>query len=1043
MTKKRVFELAKEYGLKGTDLAKKLKELGFEQVRNQMSALDDFELLQVQARLELAGMIPESKAPSETMSSKPLGMRRTPRKPVVETPVKTKRTEPPAQSTQLHSTQIHRAPAEPASTHPALEHAAEAHAHTTETVEAPAHRHVDTKHAVEDHTHPTSALRHDSAHTAPAVDHPISEAHESGAHAKHGGVHTVESEIEEAQREVVSQAMDSDGGADSASVLDTDVPNLETELISTEEPVETTEFVDSEVSADVEGAVETAADAAPDATAATADSASETGPSTKAPSPRMQPVGRHHGEPRPTRQAGRPAAKIVGRIDPALLKPQKPATPPKSTSAPHEKPKQATAEGGISVSGSDADVRPTLKHNRSRALTRSDVSQSRDRLTAAQLREKEQGRVRRLTGPQKGGLGTMTNRFGAPGTPGSAAAEKGSGRGATHSPERRSQIIVTPPITIRGLSEALGLKINDLMKTLLMQFQRMGVNPNTTLSEEDAKLLSLEHGFEIEVRAAVTAEEEIRADRKKIDAEDSGQLIFRAPVIAFLGHVDHGKTSLIDAIREKNVAGGEAGGITQHIGAYRVTTKSGHPITILDTPGHEAFTEMRKRGAQATDIVILVVAGDDGVMPQTEEAYSHAKAAGVPVIVALNKSDKATEQQKEKTISQLATMGLAPEMWRDVNWGGHTAIIETSATKKTGISELLERVALEAEVLDLKANPNRNPEGIVIEAQKSGQRGIVATLLVQKGTLRPGDIILAGAGYGRVRNVYDDRGRALDEAGPSMPIEVTGLSELPAAGDRFVIVDELNKASEAAGDRARKLRERERASQSRENVNLASLFSRIKESQQKEIRIVLKADVGGSLEVLKKQLDSLGAKDPHGNEIHVKVIHAQVGAITEADVNLAATSAGMVVGFNVIASDSVKKLGMRDDVEVRVYHVLYELLEDVKKAMHGLVAPIQREAVTGHAEVRATFRSSKFGTIAGCMVSDGFINRSSSLRVVRNGVVVYTGKLDSLRRVKEDVREVKAGFECGIKVAGYDDVKDGDVLEAFEIKEEKAMLTPV
>jgi translation initiation factor IF-2 len=982
MTKKRVFELAKEYGLKGPDLAKKLKDLGFEQVRNQMSALDEFDLLQVQARLELAGLIPETTVPSEAPSLKPLALRRKPRKTV-------EKVETPAEKVETH----------------AVEPAAPDFAAATEEPAAGA-----------------AALHAEPALTREPIQHEPSVEMES---ARSADVHMPEAaEDAESPLPETSETTEAATVAMSEAAVESAVePGIETDVTANvDDGAVVEEITETEIS-DISAAE-----------ASTAPSAEAAEPQTHSPMAARQAV-----EPRPTRAPLRPSARIVGRIDPLLLKPQRQPQPgrPAAAGPPQDRTRQkaAAAEGGISVSGSDADVRPTMKHNRSRALTRSDVSQSRDRLTAAQLREKEQGRVRRLTGPQKGGLGTMSSRLGAPPQP----QERGTGRPL----ERRSQIVVTPPITIRSLSESLGLKINDLMKTLLMQFQRMGVNPNTTLSEEDAKLLALEHGYEIEVHAAVTAEDELRAQTSRNDEKDSGLLETRAPVIAFLGHVDHGKTSLIDAIRETNVAGGEAGGITQHIGAYRVTTRTGHPITILDTPGHEAFTEMRKRGAQATDIVILVVAGDDGVMPQTEEAYSHAKAAGVPVIVALNKSDKATEQQKEKTVGQLAGIGLAPEQWRGTSWGGNTAIIETSATKKIGIDELLDRVALEAEVLDLRANPNRNPEGIVIEAEKSGQRGIVATLLVQKGTLRPGDIILAGAGYGRVRNIYDDRGHSLDKAGPSMPVEVTGLSELPTAGDRFVIVDDLSRASEAALERARRIRERERASQARENVNLASLFSRIKETQAKEVRIVLKADVGGSLEVLKKQLDSLAAKDPQGNEIHVKVIHAAVGAITEADVNLAAASSGVVIGFHVLASDSVKKLGLREGVEVRVYQILYELIEDIKKAMQGLVAPIQKESVTGHAEVRATFRSSKFGTIAGCMVTDGFIHRSSSIRVIRNGAVIYTGRLDSLRRVKDDVREVKSGFECGIKVAGYDDVKEGDVLEAFEIKEEKPMLTPV
>ncbi|MBI3820223.1 MAG: translation initiation factor IF-2 [Planctomycetes bacterium] len=1002
MTKKRVFEIAKEYGMKGVDLVKKLQELGFEKVRNPMSALDEFELLQIQARLELSGIIPETSAPAEQPEAKTQTFRRKPKKAAPAT----------AAETAIHPTVADETPAAPI--------VESAHAHAIETVRAP-------KSAPE-------LIHHEAAspETAPETTHPLP------ASVHYESPETAEAEV---QREAAADEMPQ-------------APPAEFEVEVATEPAG--EIVDSTIEAGAEAAVSTVItesvevattpEAVLDAAAsAPAHESVDKEKSSVSAAPRPT-----NTELRPRRPPLRPAAKIVGKIDLTLLK-QKQSAQTAARQAAQQQQQPAAAQqapgsnatqGGINVSGSEADVRPMFKHNRQRVLTRSDVSQSRDRLTAAQMREKEQQRVRRLTGPQKGGLGTMSNR-----TPTSGGGGGGGGSNqSTSAPRekivRRSQIVLNPPVTIRSLSEALGLKVGDLTKTLMMTFKRVQLNPNITLTDEDAKLLALEHGFDIEIHAAATAEEAIRAERTRVDLEDSPNMEPRAPVIAFLGHVDHGKTSLIDAIRQTNVAAGEAGGITQHIGAYRVTTKSGRPITILDTPGHEAFTEMRKRGAQATDIVILVVAADDGVMPQTEEAHAHAKAAGVPIIVALNKSDKATDQQKEKTIGQLASIGLAPEIWHGNNWGGHTAVIETSATKKIGVEDLLERVALEAEVLDLKANPERNPEGLVIEAQKSGQRGIVATLLVQKGTLRPGDIILAGAGYGRVRNIYDDRGRPLELAGPSIPAEVTGLSELPSAGDHFVIVDELSQAQEAAEDRARKMRERDRAGQMRD-VSIAGLFSRIKEGQAKELKIVLKADVGGSLEVLKKQLDSIASKDPLGNEIHVKVIFAAVGAITEADVNLAAASNGMVVGFHVLAPDSVKKLGQREGVEVRVYQILYELSNDIKKLMEGLVSLVEREVVIGHADVRQTFRSSKFGTIAGCMVSDGQINRSSSVRVMRNGAAVYKGKIDSLRRLKDDVREVKTGFECGVKIGGYDDIKTGDVLEFFEIKEEKPELTDI
>ncbi|MBL8695688.1 MAG: translation initiation factor IF-2 [Planctomycetes bacterium] len=960
MTKKRVYELAKEYGLKAEDLVKKLQDLGIEKVRNKMSALDEFEIIQVQAKLEIAGVIKESATsadlPAEDKTHGVVKKRR--RTMPAAAPVEEAPAPAPAPIPVVPPVE---AVAEPAPAEPIFE-----------VHESPAQHHILSEPVIAEESAPAAAQSVEEApiEEAPAAAEPAAEA-------------PAEAALElSAEAEVA--------------------PLAEVAAASEQESV----FVAEAATPQIEEAV--AAAPAP--------------PAPAAPPPRIEPpriTEPRVGEPRPTRAIpGRPGAKIVGHIDPALLRPARPTAP--------ARPQQRTAGSteNITTSGATPDVRPTMQHNRKRALQRTDAGSSRDRLSTAQLREKEQSRVRRLTGPQKGGLGQLMGKSGV-----------GGGRGQGPSIERRAQIVVEPPVTVRSLSEALGVKSQDIVRVMFMQFKRM-VQPNSTLSDEDAKLLALELGFEIDVHTAVSAEEEMHAKRES-EEEDPTLLEPRAPVIAFLGHVDHGKTSLIDAIRSTNVAAGEAGGITQHIGAYRVGTRSGHPITILDTPGHEAFTEMRKRGAQATDIVVLVVAADDGVMPQTEEAYNHARAAGVPVIVALNKSDRASDAQKDKTISQLASIGLAPESWKGTNWGGHTAIIETSATKRTGIDELLERVALEAEVLDLKANPHRAAEGIVLEAEKSGQRGIVATLLVQRGTLNRGDVILAGAGYGKVRNLSDDRGRQIKDAGPSLPVEVTGLSELPAAGDRFVIVEDLAEAAEVASERARKMREIERAGSARDHVTLTNLFSRIKAGQARDIKLVLKADVTGSLEVLKKELGQLTVKDSTGTDVNVKVIHAQVGAISEADVNLAASSDAIVVGFHVIAADAVMKLAQREGVEVRLYQVYTHIVEELTKAMEGLLSPVQREVVTGHAEIRAVFRSSKFGNIAGCFVTDGVINRTHTARLVRNGAVIYTGKLDSLRRVKDDVREVRAGLECGLKVAGYEDIKDGDVIEMFETREEK------
>src|SRR5262245_560246 len=571
-----------------------------------MSALDESELLMVQARLEVAGVIPETKTSPDAVEDRPLGIRRKPRpKPVL------------AQSPE--------APAAPPPA-PVEEHAPVA--------EAP-----------------------------PVVDAPITADVEAGAPPP------------ERVDEVAV-------GAAPPAAPETE---LEIELPS--------------VAADASREIETTA------AEGSAPAAAEAGPEAAAPAPAAAPAAAPKlSEPRPTRlQPLRPSAKIVGRIDPSLLQSRPPAAAGPRPTTPSERETMTT-------SGAAVDVRPSFTHDRRKALQRTDAA-ARDRLSTAQLREKEQSRVRRLTGPQKGGLGQHASR----GAGGAISPRPG----APASPGERGVVPIASPATIRALPEALGVKAGDLVKTMFLQFRRPLVQPNTLLTDEEAKLLAREHGFEIEVEAQATAEEEMRTERTAAEAAEKPEdLMARAPVIAFLGHVDHGKTSLIDSIRSTDVAAGEAGGITQHIGAYRIKTKSGAPITILDTPGHQAFTEMRKRGAQATDIVVLVVAADDGVMPQTEEAYAHAKAAGVQVIVALNKSDKASESQKERTVGQLAGLGLAPETRKGTSWGGHTAIIETSATKKTGIQELLERVALEAEMLDYRANPNRQADGIVLEAEK-------------------------------------------------------------------------------------------------------------------------------------------------------------------------------------------------------------------------------------------------------------------------------------------------------------------------------------
>jgi translation initiation factor IF-2 len=490
--------------------------------------------------------------------------------------------------------------------------------------------------------------------------------------------------------------------------------------------------------------------------------------------------------------------------------------------------------------------------------------------------------------------------------------------------------------------------------------------------------------------------------------------------VAILGHVDHGKTTLIDTIRNSRVAEGEAGGITQHIGAYQVQTKKGHTLTIIDTPGHAAFTSMRARGAKAVDIVVLVVAADDGVMPSTEEALAHARAAKVPIVVALTKIDKA-EANVQRAMEGLSRLGLIPE-----EWGGETAMIKVSALKGIGVEELLERVFLESEVLELRCHPKGPAQGVVLEAEINEGKGYVAHLLIQDGTLKRGDVILAGEGYGKVRSMHDDRNKVVDEAPPSMPVEVSGLSALPGIGETFYVVADLAQAKEVAEERERK--NRALSLTERRTVTAESLMKAVAEQARLSINIVVRADVQGSVEVLKSSLSELKHE-----EVEVKVLFAGVGAVTENDVNLASTSTAMVIAFHVGVNDKARAAADRLNVEIRYYEVIYELLDHLRDLMEGTLSPEMAEEVTGHAEVRALFKSSKIGTIAGCNVTDGTIFRDSKVRLIRDGKVIFTGVLASLRREKDDAKEVRAGFDCGLTVKDYQDVRERDVIETYKV----------
>lgn len=572
-------------------------------------------------------------------------------------------------------------------------------------------------------------------------------------------------------------------------------------------------------------------------------------------------------------------------------------------------------------------------------------------------------------------------------------------------------------ITVKELSEKLEKSSTEVIKQLIFMGVMAGINQE--IDFETAEKLA--EKFEaIVVKKESIDEEEVDAEE---EVDDETNLENRPPVITVMGHVDHGKTSLLDAIRKSKVTTTEAGGITQHIGAYTVNI-NGQKITFLDTPGHEAFTAMRARGAQITDIVILVVAADDGIMPQTAEAINHCKAANVPMVVAINKMDR-PGANPERVKQELTEFGLVAE-----DWGGDLICVPVSAHTKEGIDSLLEMVLLTAEMLELKANANRNGKGTVVESKLDKGRGAVATLLVQNGTINVGDSIIVGTTYGRIRAMFDDKGKKIKSAGPSIPVEILGLSEVPAAGDRFNQV----KDEKTARDMAEKRKEKVRAEylQSTHKVSLEDLYSQIKEGKVKELNIIVKADVQGSIEALKQSLQKLS-----NDEVKVRVIHGAVGAITETDVTLASASNAVIIGFNVRPNDNAVAIADKEAVDIKTYRIIYNAIDDIKAAMLGMLEPEYKEVVLGKAEVRQVYKISNIGTIAGCYVLDGKLTRNSSVRVIRDGIVVFESELASLKRFKDDAKEVATGYECGLSVEKFNDLKDGDIIEAFTMEEIK------
>ncbi len=750
-------------------------------------------------------------------------------------------------------------------------------------------------------------------------------------------------------------------------------------------------------------------------------------------------------KPAPAKAAAKPApAKAVAKPAPAKAV-AKPA-PAKAAAKPSREPstyQERVSPDAVRGEPTERDVSRTKERTSSSEVTHAylppgvvargkQVGKSaaplpeavRSRIVSEHQKKRPEPRRREVGRAALGPVGRPAGRMGRPGRrKRSGPRTKGKSTEITVPSAQKRKIRIEEAVQVQTLAQRMGIKAADLLMKL-MELGMAGVHINSTLDSDTAKILASEFGYEVEDVAR--SEEEIVEDARGTFEDREEDRVPRDPVVTVMGHVDHGKTSLLDKIRSSRVAAQEAGGITQHIGASRVTLPGKGTVVFLDTPGHEAFTSMRARGAQATDVVILVVAADDGVMPQTKEAISHAKAAKVPIVVAINKIDK-PEAQPERVMNELSAEGLQPE-----EWGGDTLFVQCSAITGQGIDELLEAVLLQAEVLELKANPKIPAEGIVLEAYLDRGRGPVANVLVRDGSLRRGDYVVAGHAWGRVRAMMDEHGKQVKEAGPSTPIELLGLSEVPTAGDKLFRVTDQRKAEEVA--KARKAKT-ERPSAGPKVLTLEQMQQLMQQGEVKELKAVVKADVQGSVEALQQALQKLSTE-----KVRVNIIHSAVGGITENDVMLASAAGALVIGFNVRPQGQASGLAKREQVEIRTYRVIYDAVDDIRDAMAGLLAPKQVEKDLGRAEVREVFHIPKVGTVAGCMVLDGKLIRNARARLVREGIQLWDGEFASLKRFKDDVKEVAAGFECGVGLKGYQDIKAGDVIEAYEIEEVRAEL---
>ena len=712
------------------------------------------------------------------------------------------------------------------------------------------------------------------------------------------------------------------------------------------------------------------------------------------------------------------AANLKKKKKAAPKAPTKPVMPSKQQKGPVRAPAEGgEGEGAVLLEEQGGDKGSYTTHKHKRADFKGTLAKPELPAIFSSMDSEYTRSIR--SGGARGGRGGRSHG-------GSAGGRRKGKRGfqsAQSLPRDPNQLAqLSTAMSLRDLSESLGVKLNSIMSFFMQSGKLLSVND--ILGEDDIMQVAEEFKIPYEWKQEENLEQRLT---RELDEQTSGAestRINRPPVVTFMGHVDHGKTSLLDKIRQTRVAEGESGGITQHIGAYSVE-KNGHKITFLDTPGHEAFTQMRARGANLTDVVVLVVAADDGVMPQTKEAYNHAKNAGVPVVVAINKCDMASANP-DKVRQEIANqLELMPE-----EWGGTAGMIEVSAHTGQGLDKLLERILLEAEMLELDANPERNAVGYVIESEMTENRGVVATVLILDGTLHRGDIILTSNGYGKVKLMYDWNGRTTDSGGPSHAVSVVGLNNVPEVGDKIFVVEDMVRARKLAEEREYKARAQALSRQKRKHVTLENLTEYLDQSQQRDLNVIIKADVTGSLEVLEKTLADLST-----DEVRINVIHSGVGGVSQADVILADASDAIVLAFHVVADSSAKLQATSHNVQIKVYHIIYRLIEDMRAALEGMLPPEERENIRGHVEIREVFRSSRLGNIAGCYVLDGTINRSCRVRLIRDSVVIYDGNIDGLRRFKDDVKEVRSGFECGLRIVGYDDIKVGDTLEAYEIEE--------